>query len=112
MTYKSVLLLVSALGLSACSTVKMPNLDFLSAGFQEDLENIDQSVPSVSEVPEIPNDVRSTTEWDQSAREMIRVRDSFTAPVAPEEPISEQEFNRRFEQLKSDAQEYKKDDPQ
>lgn len=109
---KLLIVLVSALSLSACSTVKMPNLDFLNSEFKEDARVIDQTVPSVDEVPEVPTDVRSTAEWDKSAKEMMAVRDGFTVPVAPEPPVSEQEFDARFEQLKSKAQAYKEDDPQ
>lgn len=112
MTSKLLLALISAFSLSACSTVKMPNLDFLDAGFEEDARNIDQSVPSVDEAPEIPTGVRTTAEWDKSAREMINLRDRFSVPVSPEPAVSEQEFDERFESLKSQAQAYKEDDPQ
>ena len=106
MKTKILLTLISACSLSACSTVKMPNLDFLDAGFEEDARNIDQSVPSVDEAPDIPTGVRTTAEWDKSAREMINLRDRFTVPVSPEPAVSEQEFDERFESLKSKAQAY------
>jgi hypothetical protein len=43
---------------------------------------------------------------------MINLRDRFSVPVSPEPAVSEQEFDERFESLKSQAQAYKEDDPQ
>ncbi len=112
MAYKKVIFVVAALSLSACATVKMPNLDFLGSGFEEDAKNIDPSIPSVDEAPSIPTDVRSASEWDNSARAMLSIRDGFEVPDVSDEQLTPEELEQRFEDLKAKAQAYKADDPQ
>lgn len=99
-------------GLSACSSVNAPKIDLMGgSAFDEDVQNIDSSIPSVDEAPEVPNDIRSDSNWDDSAKTMIEVRDGFSVPDKEYEQPSESALIARFEDLKNQAQAYKADDP-
>ena len=99
-------------GLSACSSVNAPKIDLMGgSAFDEDVQNIDSSIPSVDEAPEVPNDIRSDASWDESANTMIKVRDGFSVPDKEYEQPSEAALKARFEDLKNQAQAYKADDP-
>ncbi len=99
-------------GLSACGSVNAPKIDLMGgSAFDEDVQNIDSSIPSVDEAPEVPNDIRSDASWDESAKTMITVRDGFSVPDKEYETPSEQALIATFEELKNQAQAYKADDP-
>ena len=108
-------LILAAASLSACSTVKMPNLDFLkSLGFEEDdAENLGE-YPSIADTPTEPTDVRSAAVWDAEAKKLIQERDAFNAAKsgidAPAK--SEAELEREAAALRARVQAYKLDDPQ
>ncbi|MGB3455180.1 MAG: hypothetical protein WBG08_10415 [Litorimonas sp.] len=104
--------LAAALCLSACSTVSLPDVDFMGqSDFSEDIAKLDQSYPRASEIPPQPADVRTAEDWDRTAREM-QALDNL--PDAPESvpALSPEEFDRRFEAAKAAAEAYKADDPQ
>jgi hypothetical protein len=108
------LLVLAAASLSACSTVSMPNLDFLkSSDFAEDAKNIGD-YPSVADTPTAPTDVRSAELWDAEAKKLIQERDSFNAGVVgvTEPAKSEAELARELAALRAKARAYKADDPQ
>jgi len=82
-----------------------------SSAFDEDIQNIDSSIPSVDEAPEMPTDVRSDEDWDQSAKTLMTVRDGFSVPDKEYEQPSEAELKAMYQELKNQAQAYKADDP-
>jgi len=106
-------LMIAAASLSACSTVKMPNLDFLkSSEFEEDAKNIG-GYPSLADTPTPPTDVRAGSEWDIEAKKLIAQRDAFnresrdiSGPVK-----SEAELARELAALRAKARAYQADDP-
>lgn len=100
------------IGLSACSSINAPKIDLMGgSAFDEDVENIDSSIPSVDEAPDMPNDVRSDVAWDQSATSLIKIRDAFSVPDKEYEQPSEKALKENFQELKNKAQAYKADDP-
>lgn len=105
--------LIGIIGLSACSSLGAPKIDLMGgSAFDEDVQNIDSSIPSVNEAPDIPTDVRSDASWDDSARTLVEVRDNFSVPEQVYEQPSEEVLKENFEDLKNKAQAYKADDPQ
>ena len=63
--------------LSGCTTVRMPNLDFLKLPeFREDAVNI-SDYPRVKDAPVAPTDVRSAKEWDNAAEDLIEIAGRF-----------------------------------
>jgi len=107
-------LVLAAASLSACSTVSMPNLDFLKASeFQEEAENIGD-YPQISDTPTAPTDVRGAALWDAEAKKLLKERDAFKASQANlQEPVrSEAEIEREAAALRDKARAYKADDPQ
>ena len=106
-------LIIAAASLSACSTVKMPNLDFLkSSEFDEDVKNIG-GYPDTADTPSAPTDVRSGAIWDIEAKKLMKERDDFNAGRAGlQEPIkSEAELARELAALRAKARAYQADDP-
>ncbi|WP_154813593.1 hypothetical protein [Hellea balneolensis] len=106
-------LVLAAASLSACSTVKMPNLDFLkSSEFEEDAKNIGD-YPEPADAPTAPDDVRSAALWDIEAKKMIKERDSFnSAAVNMTGPAkTEAELERELAALRAKARAYQADDP-
>jgi len=108
--------LATALGavavLSGCSTVRIPNVDFLKLPeFREDANNI-KDYPKVSDAPLAPTDVRSAAQWDADAKAIIAKRDAERAAGeiadAPVVPLSPEEQAA----LKAKVRAYKLDDPQ
>ena len=107
-------LIIAAASLSACSTVKMPNLDFFKASeFEEDAKNLGD-YPKISETPTAPTDVRSAALWDSEAKKLIKERDAFNAAKGSiAEPLkSEAELAREAAALRAKVHAYKADDPQ
>jgi len=107
-------LILAAASLSACSTVKMPNFDFLkSSEFEEDAKNIGD-YPDVANAPSAPTDVRSSALWDVEAKKLIKERDDFNAAqIGLTGPAkSEAELERELAALRAKARAYKADDPQ
>ena len=105
---------LAAASLSACSTVSMPNLDFLKTSeFAEDAENIGD-YPSVSDTPTAPTDVRSAALWDMEAKKLLKERDDFNSGLqgVVEPAKSEAELARELSALRAKARAYKADDPQ
>ncbi|WP_416877923.1 hypothetical protein [Litorimonas sp.] len=106
-------ILIGIVGLTACSSIKAPKIDLMGgSAFDEDIQNIDSSIPSVNEAPDVPTDVRSDADWDMSATSLMEVRDGFSVPEKVYEQPSEEELKENFQELKNQAQAYKADDPQ
>lgn len=94
--------------LSGCSTVRMPNLDFVKfPEFLEEANNI-KDYPKVSDAPNEPIDVRSATEWDEAAQELITKREGYERPYLPSGDVN---VPQDVEALKAKVREYKLDDP-
>ena len=107
-------LIIAAASLSACSTVKMPNLDFFKASeFEEDARNLGD-YPKISETPTAPTDVRSAALWDMEAKKLLKERDDFNSGLqgVVEPAKSEAELARELAALRAKARAYKADDPQ
>jgi hypothetical protein len=110
--FKIICLLLSTATLAACSTVKMPNIDFMgSSEFEEEARNIDQTIPDPRDAPPIPTDTRNAEEWDEAAKSLNAIKDGFSLPEAAE-PQTAQELSNEFQNKKAKAQAYKADDPQ
>jgi len=99
--------------LSGCSTVKVPDIDFLKLPeFREIVKNNQTNVPKVSEIPDDPANVRTDAGWDKDAAKLLALRDGFTVPETSQDLRSEEEIDSEFARLKAKAQAYKLDDPQ
>lgn len=95
--------------LSACSTMKMPNLDFVKfPEFLEEARNI-KSYPNVADAPDLPTDFRTAEEWDALAREIMAARRGVSVLDLPQHAAFS---DAEFEALKAQARAYKLDDPQ
>lgn len=106
-------LIIAAASLSACSTVKMPNLDFFNASeFEDDAKNL-SDYPSVADTPTAPTDVRSAALWDIEAKKLIKERDDFNKDRGQfsESSKSEAELARELAALRAKARAYQADDP-
>ncbi|RKQ71414.1 hypothetical protein DES40_0733 [Litorimonas taeanensis] len=100
------------LGLSACSSINLPDIDFMgSSEFEEEARNIDQTIPSVEEAPEIPMDTRPASDWDDAADSMLVIKQGFKVPKT-DQPMTAEELEQQYQSLKAQAQAYKADDPQ
>ena len=107
-------LILAASSLSACSTVKMPNLDFLKTlGFEDDAQKLGD-YPDISDTPTAPTDVRSAEQWDIEAKKLMQERDAFNAErgVFSEPPKSADELAREAAALRAKVHAYQADDPQ
>lgn len=97
--------------LSSCASMKLPEMDFIKfPEFKTEAENI-PDYPSVVDAAEKPTDIRSAEKWDQAAETIIEKRDGFIAPSL-DDPKSDAEIINEMQELKDDADAYKKDDPQ
>lgn len=106
----SAIVLAGAL-LTACNTVSMPDLVDLPE-FSEAIEGSDKlKYPNPSDAPAAPDDVRSASDWDRAAKNLIRKRDGFEAPADMSGGQSDQELEENFDALKAKVEEYKLDDP-
>lgn len=104
--------LMAMLALPACTTVKLPDLDFLKLPeFRGDAVNV-KDYPRVKDAPIAPTDVRSAKEWDDAAKDLIKIRDKLDAPVDVRENVTDAEVLANIEELRLKAQAYKLDDPQ
>ena len=102
---------VIMLGLSACASIKLPKLDVLKLPeFKEESENIGD-FPDVEEVPNFPNEVKSSQAWDDQANEILSIRDNFITPAEAERPKTEDQIYQEIDRLTESVKEYRKDDP-
>ena len=108
---KTAALIASALLLAGCSTVELPDIGGQLADFRKDIDNLDSAYMQAEELPDMPSEVRSDREWDQAAREMLALRDSFTVPDL-EPAMSDADFDREYAAAVAAARAYKADDPQ
>jgi len=108
---KSVTIMLAAL-LAGCTTVKMPNIDFLKLPeFADDAKNI-KSYPKVSDAPAAPTEVRNGEAWDAAALSLIQTRDTFDLPKSGKTYDSDSQVNSEMRSLKEEVRAYKLDDPQ
>ena len=97
--------------LSSCSTMKLPDMDFIKfPEFQEDAENI-PDYPKVADAAEKPTDLRSDKQWDQAAETIIAKRDGFSDPDL-DDPRTDAEINSEMQNLGNEVEAYKIDDPE
>ena len=105
-----IILSIAAMSLSACSTVKMPDFNLGKLAEFKDAK-IDGDYPSVADAPEVPTEIRSDAAWDQSAKALIGMRDSFEIPDGDASAKTPAEIAAEFERLRAQTQAYKADDP-
>ena len=108
-------LILAAASLSACSTVQVPNLDFLkSLGFEADEAKDLGEYPDIADTPSAPTDVRAAALWDVEAKNLIQERDAFNAAKGTiDEPTkSEADLAREAAALRAKVRAYQDDDPQ
>ena len=107
-------IILAAASLSACSTVKMPNLDFFkSLGFEDNTKSL-SDYPDIADTPTAPTDVRSAKQWDLEAKKLMQERDAFNAERGEfsEASKSADELAREAAALRARVHAYKADDPQ
>lgn len=104
--------IAAAFALSACSTVKMPNVDFLKLPeFKEAAAKLSKGFPSVGNAPSRPNDIRSASDWDRAARAIMAERDAMDVPEDGMPAMSDAQVEQDVEALKAQVRRYKLDDP-
>lgn len=110
--YRWMITLAAAGCLSACQTVKIPDLEFmksLSDGFEE--------ATNIGEAPEVINtslsaeETRSAEVWDAQARALIAARDANALPDTNFIPKTDAQIAQETAALKARLQAYKADDP-
>ncbi len=105
-------LLLCAL-LSACSTVKMPNVNFPSIPeFREAAQKLVEGFPEVSKAPMRPTDLRDAAAWDAAAKALMTERAGFNVPSKGDMPATAAEIDAELAALKAELYSYKLDDPQ
>lgn len=103
---------LTAIMLSACSTVKMPNIDVPGIPeFKEAAAKLIDGFPEVSEAPVRPEDLRSAADWDKAAKSLMAERGAFDA-LEQGEVSDTQAVVSEIESLKAQVRSYKLDDPQ
>lgn len=104
---------LAAILLSACSTVKMPNIDMPGVPeFKEAAAKLIEGFPDVSQAPVRPKDLRSAADWDAAAKTLMTERRAFDALEQQSAPDTPQDVINEIEQLKAQVRIYKLDDPQ
>ncbi len=97
--------------LAACSSLKVPDLNFIKTPeIRKDAENIG-SYPRPEEQPQKPTDLRSDVQWDLAARAVEQKGESLQVPVQLT-PLNGNDVEKKIQQLSDRVDEYKKDDPQ
>ena len=109
-----IVFLASLIAMAGCQTFEMPSLESLdlikSPEFAEDAENIETSFPKAVDAPVAPEDVRSSSQWDDDAASLQKLQEaSQNRNLGSPEEIDEP--NANYEDLKAKAQAYKLDDP-
>ena len=105
--------LVSAALLSACTTVKMPNIDVPGLPeFKKAAAKLIEGFPEVSSAPVRPKDLRSSSDWDVAAKTLLTQRDAFIVPEKGNMPETPEAVASEIEALKAQVHAYKLDDPQ
>ena len=104
-------IVIAAVSLSACSTVRLPDLGMEMSEFRESLDRLDDNYIQADELPSRPTDIRSAAEFDRAATDMIRLRDGFTVPEG-DAGLSDAEFDAAYQAAQDYADAYKDDDPQ
>ena len=105
-------LLVPAALLAACSTSVLPSAEEMQLkDFRQRIVASEGEFIEGSEIPAVPDDVRSKAEWDRSARELEALAANFDVPETSP-PLSDAQFRQEFERLQREALEYREDDPQ
>lgn len=98
--------------LGACTSMKVPDLDFIKLPeFREEAENIG-GYPKVEDAPETPVAVKTDAEWDQAAKNIIARRDGFVSIGVGDTPKTDAEIEKEIDDLVAKVEEYKLDDPQ
>ena len=111
MSFRFITTVLAAAILPGCASVKLPKLDFMgNSDFNEEISDLEMSFPNPEEVPDIPTDIRTAAEWDQSARDMQNLFEDVDVPDL-ESALSPDVFDRQFEAAKAEAEAYKDDDP-
>lgn len=109
---KPAAIIVFGAALTGCSTVKMPNIDFLKLPeFADEAKNI-KSYPKVSDAPAAPTEVRDRDAWDAAANSLIVTRDTFDLPKSGKTYENDSQVNSEMRSLKDEVRAYKLDDPQ
>ena len=102
---------ITAFSLSACASVKIPKLDLIKLpDFKAESEKLGE-FPELANAPGLPEEVRSARQWDNTARNIIKIRDNFKAPIEPDRPKTTKEINREVNRLTREVNEYRADDP-
>jgi len=114
MTYlpvSRIALILAAISLSACSTVRMPKIDILEKPeFEGEANRIGNKFPNTSEAPTAPTDIRSDKQWDTDARALMDIKDSFPE-IEEVDPLTNDEVDARYDDLADKVHAYKLDDP-
>ena len=101
-------LLASAVFLSGCSSLNLPEVGALGEMFRNTNTDLNDT-PDLDAAPVVPDDLRSNAEWDAAARMIQAERESF-ADVGPGEPVGN--LDAEVERLKAEVRAYTLDDPQ
>ena len=102
---------LAAFSLSACANVKIPKLDLIKLpDFKAESEKLGE-FPELADAPDLPEEVRNARQWDKTARDIIKIRDNFRAPIEPDRPKTAKEINREVNRLTREVNEYRADDP-
>ena len=103
--------IILAVLLSSCSSMKLPDMDFIKfPEFKEEAENI-PDYPDVTDAAEKPTDLRTDEQWDKAAETIIEKRDDFANPDL-DDPKTDAEIIREMQDFGNDADAYKEDDPE
>lgn len=100
-----------SMSLSACASVKIPNLDLMKLpDFRAESEKLGE-YPAVENAPGLPSEIRTDRQWDRDAKAIIRIRDNFEAPREPDRVTSASDIEREINRLTDVVNEYRADDP-
>lgn len=105
------MLAAALIALGACSSVKVPKSDLLEfPEMQSAADNI-SDYPKLTDVPKLPDDLRTASQWDAAAAEMLALNQSFHQEVDIANAPSDAEINNEINSLVSQVKAYKLDDP-
>jgi len=110
-TAKISALLIFVMLPAGCSSVDIPEIMSLPE-FSKKAENVDDlEFPDPADAPVVPDDMRSNSQWDSAASNLLKQQDDFNVPVDVDGDKSDAELLKEINALKAKVKEYKRDDP-
>jgi len=107
-SFKIITLFFALFIIHGCTTVRVPNLDFFDKN-KSDLGKY----PKLSDLPDLPEDLRPVKQWDNQVKKIIKDRKNVSDDIKTisKEETSTVDILDEIITLKTIVKSYKNDDP-